>query len=227
MPHREKAQRYLAEFVIIFLGVSLSFVAENYREERAARANERLSLERMLEDLTETDFDREVRTYEQATSASRLILDARRSPVVPRDTLTGWINRATRCVPSVVNTSEYESLKGSGGLNRISDASLRQSVATHYERYPAVYRLVEMDCDWSFLDPVSAEVEADWTDAGPGMPQFAVTGSAEGVIGNRDFMLALAQVHYRKNILRQRFGILADERAALIERVQQSLTAWD
>jgi hypothetical protein len=93
----------------------------------------------------------------------------------------------------------------------------------HYERYPVVYRLLDVDCDWSFLDPIASELEASWTDVGPGQPSFRVTGSVQSIMDNRDLMLGLAQVHYRKNILRMRFEIMAAERESLMLRAEQLL----
>ena len=45
------------------------------------------------------------------------------------------------------NSSEYESLKASGGLDRIRDAEFRQRLTVNYERYPQLVDQHDRDCE--------------------------------------------------------------------------------
>jgi len=198
----KRGASYLAEFVVVFLGVSLSFFAENVREERAERAMERASLERLVRDMDQdlADFPGNLQRLEAGMAAIDRLLEARDDPAPSPDSVSADLSDFLQCSIMVANTSEYESLKASGGLNRIQDADFRQRLTENYEMYPDLKAWHRADCTRmeEILEYVADElrigvVGTDW--------DVRVVGPVERVTGDRRFQAALASLKAERGVL--------------------------
>lgn len=212
--------RYFAEFVVIFLGVSLSFFAEDLRENRRDRQDERASLVRLRSNLTESDFDNELTRANRSLSGIERILAARDSARPPADSLAAWLSDAAACTPIVVNRSEYESLRSSGRLSLLRDADLRRLLTAHYERYNAVLELSRRDCDFSYMRPIASHVRVVPRFA---FPRYVVTGDVSAILRSDTFMMEIGHVHQLKNVLRTRYEIMDAQRDTLLSQVEALL----
>ena len=212
--------RYFAEFAVIFLGVSLSFFAEDLRENRRDRQAERASLVRLRSDLTNSDFETELERADQAIAGIARILTARDSLRPSADSLGSWLSDAVACTPSVVNRSEYESLRSSGRLSLLRDSDLRRLLTAHYERYNAVLDLSARDCDFSFMRTIASQVrlEPRWVS-----PRYIVTGDVNAILGNDVFMMDVGHTNQLKHLLRVRYRIMSAQRDTLLAKVEALL----
>lgn len=212
--------RYLAEFVVIFLGVSMSFVAEDLRENRRDHQAERASLERLLTDLTNSDFATELERSDESIAGIERILAARDSVRPSADSLGLWLTAAVACTPSVVNRSEYESLRSSGRLSLLSDPDLRRLLTAHYERWDAVLDFGRQDCDFSFMRSIASHVslEPRWVS-----PEYVVTGDVGAILGHPVFMMDVGHRNQLKQLLRARYRIMDAQRDTLLTKVESLL----
>jgi hypothetical protein len=212
--------RYLAEFVVIFLGVSLSFFAEDLRENRRDRHEERASLVRLHSNLTESDFENELTRTSLSLSGIERILAVRDSARPSADSLSAWLSDAAACTPVVVNRSEYESLRSSGKLSLLRDADLRRLLTAHYERYNAVLDLSRRECDFSYMRPIASSVRVVPRFS---YPRYVVTGDVSAILMDDTFMMEIGHLHQVKNVLRTRYRIMDAQRDTLLHEVNALL----
>jgi len=147
------------------LGVWLGLVAENYRQERQERPEERVSLARLLRDL---DFDLDdmsgnLERAEWSHRAARRLLDATADPMsVSRDSAEYYLNQFQRRTILAVNDSEYTALFSAGRINVIRDIDLRQRLTELYgwlsEPRLAVDLTALVDYRSSLIDSYSARI---------------------------------------------------------------------
>lgn len=198
-PAGARLARYLAEFVVIFLGVSLSFVAENVREARADRASERAALTRLLQDM-ESDLADFPGNADRALLGIRSIdwITTPREGTMPAmDSLEHHLGNVLVCSHMMDNTSEYQSLKGSGNLRLIRDSEFRRALTANYEAYPLLADLHWIDCEHQ---QVPFESVADHIRIRPDR-SVEVVGDAEQILGNGPFLLALSALRGRRGAI--------------------------
>lgn len=141
-----RLRRGAIEFLVIFVGVTLSLVADDWRQEQEELRIEMVALQDMMEDL-------------RADSAV-MALVLRRSAIWDRNAL--WLLRNTDRATAPTDTIEmaltglgftarhelvraaYEGLKSSGDLNLIRDPVLRREITLYYEvQQPGYERYAE------------------------------------------------------------------------------------
>lgn len=134
---RSRVARYAAEFFVVFLGVWLGFMAEDLREDRRDRADERIALARILSDLDQNEADLRgnlERARAGDSAAVWLLENADRAGVDP-DALAEQLRRLQYYSVLGANTSEYAALKGAGRLGLIRDEGVRELLTRTYEFY--------------------------------------------------------------------------------------------
>lgn len=206
---------------MIFLGVSLSFVAENVRETRADRAAERAALTRLIQDM-ESDLDDFPGNADRALlgiESIEWIMTPREGTIPAMDSLEYHLANVLVCSHMRANTSEYQSLKGSGNLRLIRDSEFRRALTANYEAYPLLADLHWIDCE---SQQVPFESVADHIRIRPDR-SIEVVGEAEQILGNGPFLLALAGLRGRRGAIvvgnRQRIEALE----SLRDRARQLL----
>jgi hypothetical protein len=203
----------VTEFLVIVLAVSLSFLAEDVRENRREQASGIAALQRVLVELESDDFDTQNRRYARALRGMERLFAARGS-TSPADSVGAWLTDAAACSEIVVSSAEYESIKSSGLLEQIPYPDLRLQLIAHYERYPAVIRIAAADCDFSYMRPLATHVAAELNFQ---FPEYVVTGDVGAILSNDEFFLELGHARQRKRLLERRFEILTEQRAELLE----------
>jgi hypothetical protein len=142
-----KVARYGLEFLTVFLGVSVSLIAENWRQRRADTHAEHNSLVRLYSDLRAEQQDVEgnlTRARTGLSSARWLIANGARGHSA--DTVSAALTAVGTCSFFLPQTSEYTALKSSGRLSIIEEQTIRESVVSFYEMDPFIAWLHERDC---------------------------------------------------------------------------------
>lgn len=124
-------RRYLIEFVILFFGVFLAFVSEDFREDLQDRKREAEYLDAISCDLHNelSELQDNCVVMEKKLQQMNLLFVAVRKESVSDDSLIKFIPAFVYnfLIPSTPNSS-YESMKSSGDLRLISDKDLRFSL---------------------------------------------------------------------------------------------------
>lgn len=127
--------RLIAEFFVLFLAVSLSFVAEDIREGRAERREERVVLEAIRADLrSDLSIVRDILSLDSAAAVGAQWLHRNwERPDLPPDSIALALQSQYVARVYAPMRAAYESAKGAGRFDFIQDADLRLAIGTHYE----------------------------------------------------------------------------------------------
>jgi hypothetical protein len=218
--------RYLLELIVVFFGVWLGLLAEDYRESRQDLMAEHVSLARLVRDL---EFDRQDMTGNlqrtvDGRAAAVWLLERTDATAVDRDSLAHYLHRLQYISLLVANTSEYTALKSAGRINIIRDTDLRQRLTQLYESYPFVAQVHEMDNSElrGALELIAPYVRFGLPDES-GFPLVRVIGSPGDVLGQPGFLLALSQLVGFRDVLEVRYGQMLSEIEALRAQVMAQL----
>jgi hypothetical protein len=142
----EKLQHYGLEFLTVFLGVTLSLVAENFRQHRSDLAAEHNSMVQLHSDLgnEQRDMALNLGHARVGLQSARFLIGgvAGRSA----DSISAALTGLGQCSFFIPYTSEYTALKSSGRLSVIEDPRVRESIVRFYEGDAFVQWLHERDC---------------------------------------------------------------------------------
>ena len=133
---RHTALRLLGEFAIIFAGVTLGLLADDWRQTRDDQATERVVLQDLSEDLVRDSIQlnaalRTVRLWDRAALWVR-----RADPAtVTAEDAAGEIGNAMTLTFYKPVSSAYSSLNGSGQLELIQDPELRRQIVEYFEEH--------------------------------------------------------------------------------------------
>ena len=152
----QRARRGVVEFVAIFLGVSLSFLADDWRENLGDRRQAELVLAGIRADL-EQDLpliNFLLRTDSAAVEGGAWLHSNWERARPPQDSVTWALGTLHNGGPYSPVRSEYESAKSAGRLQLIPDGSLREAITNHYERWQphhVTVRNASMDFDFELM----------------------------------------------------------------------------
>jgi len=195
-------RRYVLEFTVIFLGVSLSFAAENIREAWRDRATEHESLGRVVRGMENDlrDFGINASTAEAGAESIAWIHAQVGGEPPLRDSLERHLNRVMLCSVMAANSSEYESLKSSGDLRVLSDVDFREDLTALYELYPLVAGIHIQDCAAreGVFEPVMDVLRIEPSGA---FPSVRVDGDVAEILTNRQFLNSLSLSHSIRVVL--------------------------
>lgn len=212
--------RYAIEFAVIFLGVWLGLMAENYREYRQERADEQVSLQRLIDDLGHdvSDINGNLQRTEASHQAARWILARADRLDVPRDSLAHYLTRLQFTSLFIPNTSEYSALKGAGRINIIENEDLRQGLTQLYESYPYVNELHSNDTQQLIfaLDQIAPDVRLGIVDE-TWFPPVRVISDPSRILSEPRFLRATAMMIHLRNLLEDQYR----QKLSEIDRLQE------
>lgn len=142
-PSRLPALRLFLEAAAIFAGVTLGFLADDYRDYRNDREQERESLAQVLQDL-ELDLDDIAPIVRQSTSiaqAMRWIANHVARGELPADSLLTIVDSLSQTPAYSYEESDfaYSGLKSTGRIDLVRDVDLRRALVHYFEdRQPIV-----------------------------------------------------------------------------------------
>lgn len=137
--------RYGPELIVVFVGVWLSFLAEDWRQNRVDSATELASLRRIAADLGADleDLRLNLRRAEAGVTGGLSLIGSE------GDEGHGSLERDLSSLQFsaffVENPGEYQSLRNSGQLGVVRDEALRSRIVSHYESRVFLRRLHEDD----------------------------------------------------------------------------------
>jgi hypothetical protein len=137
------------DLLVVFVGVWLSLLAENWRQAAADSRFERASFGRIAQDLLSDSSDLAV-NLERAmdgVTAGKWVLAHATATSIPEDSLARALTGIQFCSVFVENAGEYQALRNSGSLGIIADADLRRSIVALYEFRNFINSLHADDCD--------------------------------------------------------------------------------
>ncbi len=142
--------RYAAEFIVVFLGVWLSLLTEDWRQDRQDRNTERLALEGIVQELEADiqDMDGNLERAQRGLSAATWLISNRQSDPEPDRVVTS-LTEIGPCSFPFMGSSQYTALRSSGELNLIRNRDLRNSISEVYELRQFLEWLHERDCQES------------------------------------------------------------------------------
>jgi hypothetical protein len=141
--------RYGPELIVVFVGVWLSLLAEDWRQQRVDSATELASLRRIATDLAADleDLRLNLRRAEAGVSGGLSLIGeigAEGHGSLERD-----LSSLQFSAFFVENPGEYQALRNSGQLGVIREEALRSRIVTHYESRAFLRRLHENDYQWT------------------------------------------------------------------------------
>lgn len=183
------------ELAIVAVGVVLGLAANGWIAGVGLRRAESAALMRLADDMgtdireLSGDRNRTQRGYKAAVWLMR----HRDGPLPPEDSLNAALTDFTACSAMSVNTSEYTALKASGQLSLLRDATFRQRMVNHYERYPYLSYLFDQDCTAmeAAISSVESEVRFGIDSTGEVWPVF-LSGDAGALLHNATFQRSVA-----------------------------------
>ena len=217
-------RRYAAEFLIVFIGVWLSLLAEGWRQDRVDAGTERSSLERIAQDLESDLIDLHINQAraEAGVTSGRWIIEHAKDLKESTDDLQRALSAIQFCSSFVQNPAEYLALRNSGQLNVISDGDLRRRIVARYEARNFFINMHIVDCKNNDLthEAMSPFVElaepADvLTDLGAGpdglpdsaMPRVSSVEDPEALLADRAFINSLTKLVSYRNFLLSRIQV--------------------
>jgi len=208
---------------VVFFGVWLGLLAETYRESRQERAAERVSLARLARDLASDhrDMSGNRQRASEGLAAATWILERGDASGIARDSLEHYLTLLQQSSILSANTSEYTALKGAGRINILRDVELRQRITQLHESYPFIQQLHDGDNTWlrDALGPIAPFMRIgppDESGPAPGFGRITVVGDTRDVLGQPDFLLAVAQLAMYRSFLEAHY----DDALQEIEELQ-------
>ena len=136
-PHveRKKFKEYFLEFLMIFLAVTLGFVAENIREHTTEIKAAHQYLNSYRNDLLENQ--KELKSYEDIFTKDILLYDSIISILSKKkeneelSTISRLMMGGMRNTIVTINTSTYQQMVSSGSMRYLNNQSLKDSIARY------------------------------------------------------------------------------------------------
>ena len=131
--------KYFIEFIVIVIGVSISFYAENYNDSLNKIQLKNQSLNRILENLKVDNEDNRwnYKAHSESLISSEWILTNRNNlSAYSRDTIGFHLSRAINIITYFVdNQEEYKTIQSSGYIEYIENESLVKGLQEKYVRH--------------------------------------------------------------------------------------------
>jgi len=203
----------ISELAIVVVGVLIALSAEGWLTGLGLRRAESESLVRLAADMRIDldDIGGNLRRTRRGYEAARWLMQHRGGPPPAADSLSARLTDFTACSILSANTSEYTALKASGQLANLRDADFRQRLVNHYEAYPYLSALHDLDCRTmeEAIAAIESEVEFAIDPTQEAWP-ITVTGEAQDLLRDATFQRA---VGYAAQI---RLGLTATQEDAMV-----------
>ena len=139
--------KYFFEFIVIVIGVSISFYAENYNDSLNKIQLKNQSLNRILENLKVDNGDNRFnyKAHSESLISSKWILTNRNNlSTYSRDTIGFHLSRAINFITYFVdNQEEYKTIQSSGYIEYIENESLVKELQRKYVQHRFMKTLEE------------------------------------------------------------------------------------
>ena len=150
-PHVEKKsfKEYLLEGLMIFLAVSMGFIAENIREHIADGEKEMEYMKSLVEDLSvdKTVLLKQMAIYEQRFVKYDSLIDILNEPIVKeRNNTYYYLGRlATKYEIFPNNTRTLDQLKSTGAFRVIKNSKVVNNILEYYSIVPSIRQFEDIE----------------------------------------------------------------------------------
>lgn len=133
-------KNYFFDLLVVVVGISLSFLVEEYRVRRELNNHREQLIQRLATTLTDDikDLNENIIAHQVASESAGFMIEYQQGQHrdVSLDSLSYHLSALLINTIFVPNEEEYESLKNSGQLELISDSALVKSIHRKYARHP-------------------------------------------------------------------------------------------
>lgn len=144
---KDTLKKYLSEVIAIFLGISISFWFDEWRDNRKDREMEQKVLHDLKENLVQDSLllgGTLQRVNAMVQGAEKLVLFKRDGDI--SDSVAFYIDMAASYTGILTNQTTYEEMKQTGHTRLIQDDTLKKSILGHYTTLiPYVNEWCEVD----------------------------------------------------------------------------------
>jgi hypothetical protein len=125
--------QYLFEIIVIFLGISISFWFDEWRDNRKDKEMERKHLSDLRDNLQQDTFTLsfQIKIGQKFVNSSRKLATFKNDADI-LDSLNNHIDNATSYLFLQTNQTAYEEIKQTGHTSLITNDTLKKSILGHY-----------------------------------------------------------------------------------------------
>ena len=170
MAKKGKWKEYLAELLVVIVGITIAFSIENYAANQKEKAEELLHLKGIADDLkNDLRIFQEYLGYNENTlKFAKRFNYLLQSGDRTNDSLNFLLMRMGWISSHDPRDISYQSLRSSGGLDKISNFELRNQIVYHYQQKTSQVRFLNEMHNNSFNESISPTIlkYADFTNRG-------------------------------------------------------------
>lgn len=155
-PNTKNWKNYFLEFFMLFLAVTLGFLADNYRESLSENVIEKEYIKSLIEDLK--NDQQLIEQHISHIKTSELMLDSLVDILNSPKTINQhagqlyYLSRlGPRLKPFATSNKTYDQLKNSGNFRLIKKFNVSNKIVAYYDKFPQL-RLLERINDDEFSD---------------------------------------------------------------------------
>lgn len=133
---RKRFKEYFFEFLMIFLAVTMGFIAENIREHFTNKENEKVYMQSLVQDIID---DINTINYQQKMFDQRVVLLDSLINILDSTEITSntgnlyyYARLATKNDEFYGNTRTYDQMKSTGGFRLIKNKAFADSIMSYY-----------------------------------------------------------------------------------------------
>lgn len=161
-----KWKEYLAELLVVIIGITIAFSIENYAANRKEKVEELQHLKGIADDLkADLNSFEAYTTYNEETQVFVKRFNQLIQSRAQNDSLNWLLLRMGWISSYGPRDIAYQSLKSSGGLDKITNFDLRNSIVYHYEQKTSQVRFLNEMHDKAYHGEISPTLlkYADYT----------------------------------------------------------------
>src|ERR1019366_9136421 len=145
----KKWKEYFLEFLMIFLAVTMGFIAENIRENISDREKEHAFMKSLVEDIKDdtSHLNAQQKTFEQRVILLDSLVDILNSTAVPLNTnnIYYYARLVTKGYAFPVNTRTIDQMKNTGELRVIKNNQVVANIMSYYSEINQIHELEATD----------------------------------------------------------------------------------
>ncbi len=132
----KKWKEYFLEFLMIFLAVSMGFIAENIRENITNKENEKVYLKSLVEDVKDdiTTINQQQKVFDERVILLDSLIAILDAPTITQNTsnLYYYARLATKSANFSGNTRAFDQMKNTGSFKLIKNNKVAESIISYY-----------------------------------------------------------------------------------------------
>lgn len=130
---KDTLKKYISEIIVIFIGISISFWFDEWRDNRKDRETEQKMLQDLKENLAQDTFllgQTSLRVDAMVKDAEKLIHFKQDAEIL--DSVSAYIDMAASYSGILINQTTYEEMKQTGNTRLIQNDTLKKAILGHY-----------------------------------------------------------------------------------------------